>query len=105
MNNGLLGAAVALLALFAVARTAEASSPAAWDEFRAGIRAKCVAAAKRHLTRGIHVRVDPFGSESYGLALVTGYERHSTTPSQYLCVVGKRSGKAEIGGATEYYVK
>ena len=105
MTNTFFRAAVALLAPLVFVATAEASSPKAWDDFRADIRAKCAAASKRHLIKDIRVQVDPFGSESYGLALVSGFERHATTRSQYICVVGKRSGKVEFGSATEYYVK
>ena len=105
MTSRLFGAAVLALASILAAASAEASSPGAWDAFRADIRAKCAAASKRHLIKDIRVQVDPFGSESYGLALLSGFERHATTRSQYICVVGKRSGNVEFGGATEYYVK
>jgi hypothetical protein len=60
------------------------------------VRAKCLSAASPHMKR-IKISVDPFGSESYGLALVTGYEGGAKEPSRRICVVGKRGGRAELG--------
>ena len=98
-----LGAAV-VLAL--TTPFAAASSPDAWDAFRADVRAKCLAAAKGELTR-IRVRVDLFGSNSYGLALVSGARRDAPGVSvTRICVVPKgmhKSGKAELGDDTDSY--
>ena len=84
------------LALACLGGPAMASSSDAWEALRASVRAKCLAAAGPHLKR-IRISVDPFGSESYGLALVTGFESGAGAPSRRICVVGKRSGKAELG--------
>ena len=105
MAGKLLGRAAAWVAWMSIVASAQASSPAAWDSFRADIRAKCVAAGKRHLLTQVKAEVDPFGSESYGLAIVSGLDAHSPTRSRFICVVGKRSGKAELGGELQYYVK
>ena len=105
MNARFFGRAAALAAGISIVGAAHASSPAAWDAFRADIRAKCVAAGKRHLLTQVKAEVDPFGSESYGLAIVSGLDANSPTRSRFLCVVGKRSGKAELGGELQYYVK
>lgn len=61
---GVLGA----LASIARASAASASSPAAWDAFRSGLRAKRRAAARGRMTR-VQVQVETYGSESYGFAL------------------------------------
>lgn len=84
----LLGAALAV----AVASPASAATDEAWATFREEVRVACAA-----LTGGegaATVEVNPFGSESYGAALVTivadgAAERH-------VCIFDKRSGAAEL---------
>ena len=84
------------LGLVCLGGPAIASSNDSWEALRASVRAKCLASASGDMKR-IKISVDPFGSESYGLALVTGYESGATAPSRRICIVGKRSGKAELG--------
>ncbi|NRQ13978.1 hypothetical protein BHMPCIPO_01200 [Ensifer sesbaniae] len=71
-----LSAAAALLA-----SNAAASSGDAWETFRAEVSERCLAAASS-LEKASAV-VDPFGSESFGLALVIGTPkgfRHGCDP-------------------------
>ena len=79
----------------ATALPATASSDAAWEEFRARMKSECQTLAEAELN-DVSVRVDPFGSESYGMALVTGHQ--GETPVQRICVMDKQSRKVELGG-------
>ena len=87
----------------AAATGARASSEDAWDEMRTAVRNQCTRLAKAQNLGQVDVEVDPFGSESYGLALLVtgrkGKARNAGTDRgrAFLCVMDKRSGKAEIG--------
>ncbi|MEH6689992.1 MAG: hypothetical protein V7774_02270 [Pseudorhizobium pelagicum] len=87
----LLAAALALCA-----GTAEASSDDAWAAFAQTVETKCLAAAKDMLDAPRAV-VDPFGSESYGLAIVTGTAKGTTTEVSHICVMDKQTEAAELG--------
>ncbi|KKB77984.1 hypothetical protein VW35_12735 [Devosia soli] len=86
-----------LLALvFAVATPAFASSDDAWSEFATKVQDACLAATTEILTDARAV-VDPFGSESYGLAVITG-KVDATTTKSIVCVFNKQTEAVEIGG-------
>jgi hypothetical protein len=71
-----------------------ASSPAAWDEFRADVAAKCLAAAQASGMKKPEVLVHPLGTEAYGLAVLReGADKR-------ICVYGKQSKKVELTPAT-----
>ncbi len=74
---------------------AVASSDDAWAEFAAEVEQGCLAATEGVFTDPSAV-VDPFGSESYGLAIVSG-----TFPSggsaSIVCVFDKETGAVEVG--------
>ncbi|WP_338021851.1 hypothetical protein [Aquabacter cavernae] len=89
-------ARAALLAASLAPGMALASSSDAWDEFRVKVRAACLKAAAPQIPTGKAV-VDPFGSESYGLAVVTGTPKGGSKAAMLICVYDKTSGKAEIG--------
>lgn len=93
-------AGVAVLAVggaFLVHR-ASAASEEAWAEFRADVEAKCLEAAQP-LFADAAARVDPFGSESYGLALIEGPARGAEeTRIAAICVYDKQAQTVEIGG-------
>ncbi|MGE6782257.1 hypothetical protein ACQKGL_07020 [Ensifer adhaerens] len=86
-----LSAAVALFASNAVA-----SSGDAWESFRAEVSQKCLAAASS-LEKASTV-VDPFGSESFGLALVIGTPKGSEAAVTQICVFDKQKKTVELGG-------
>ncbi len=73
-----------------------AASDDAWAEFQAEVEAGCIAAAATLLSEATAV-VDPFGSESYGFAIVTGLTPAGTTAST-ICVMNKQTKAFEIGG-------
>lgn len=88
----LLSAALTTAALHAPAR---ASSDGAWDDFAKDVEKACKAAVQGTYVKP-RVIVDPYGSEAYGLAIVTGKLKAGGTAS-HICVYGKQSQKAEVG--------
>lgn len=83
-------------AFLAAAGAACASSNDAWQEFAADVEAKCRKAA--HATmEDAHAVVDPFGSEHYGMAIVTGKPRGANGFITHICVYDKQAKTAEIG--------
>lgn len=83
------------LALLAIAvgsiSAAHASSGDAWAEFAAEVEEGCRAATADYFTDPT-VIVDPFGSESFGLAIV------SSDTASIVCVFDKETKAVEIGG-------
>lgn len=77
--------------------TAHAASDDAWSEFRTEVGKACVSAAKGLVENG-EALVDPFGSESYGLAVVSGKAVGAKVTISAICVFDKKTKKAEIGG-------
>ena len=82
--------------------TAAASSSDAWAEFAAEVEQACITAAAGLVSKATAV-VDPFGSESYGLAVVTG-ENAAGTHSSIICVFDKQTKAVEIGGELDVVV-
>jgi hypothetical protein len=76
---------------------AEAASETAWEEFRATVDTACRDLVKDQVSEP-RTLVDPFGSSSYGLALVTGLPTGGDKEVGFICVYDKASGRAEIGG-------
>lgn len=79
------------------AGAAEAASPDAWSAFRTEVDKACVTAAKGLIENG-RALVDPFGSEHYGLAVVSGKAVGAKATISTICVFDKKTKKAEIGG-------
>jgi hypothetical protein len=79
-------------------RAASASSEEAWSAFQADVEAACREAAAPQFASSPSVRVDPFGSQSYGLALVSGRAKGADTDIAAICVYDKQTGAVEIGG-------
>ena len=77
--------------------TADASSSDAWEAFRQDVTKACIAATKGQIKKP-KLTVDPFGSDSYGLALVQGQSAHSKEVLSIICVYDKKSKKTEISG-------
>lgn len=91
-------AALLLAAALAAPLPARASSEAAWETFRQEVAAACEALLAGP---GPHrIEVNPFGSASYGLALVdvqTGSGEGATVETQG-CIYDKRTKAAELTG-------
>jgi hypothetical protein len=79
------------------AATAGAASDDAWKTFQANVGKACDAASKDLIENGKAV-VDPFGSPSYGLAVVTGRAVGAKVTISTICAYDKKTRKAEVGG-------
>lgn len=75
---------------------ATAASDDAWAEFAKEVEDACLTATKGVFTEPT-ATVDPFGSESYGLALVSG-AFPSGGEGAIICVFDKQAKTVEIGG-------
>lgn len=78
------------------AAPALASSDQAWAEFANEVRVKCLEAAAPVLTDA-KAAIDPFGSESFGLAVLTGKATGADVDVSYICVMNKQDGSIELG--------
>ena len=76
---------------------AYAASEDAWETFRTDVEAKCLTAAEALFETAV-ATVDPFGSESYGLALVRGKAKGADAEIAAICVYDKQAKTVEIGG-------
>lgn len=74
-----------------------ASSDDAWEEFAKDVAAKCTALAEGRIEQP-KVVVDPFGTESYGVAILTGKAVGADAVVSSICVYDKKTQTAEIGG-------
>ena len=83
-----------LTSLFAY--PAAASSGDAWKEFAAEVQAKCLGAVGGAIEQA-KVVVDPFGSESYGLAIVSGKAKGTEAHISQICVYDKTTKMVQIG--------
>lgn len=87
---------LALALLLGAVVPAAASSDDAWAEYAEKVRAGCLAAAEPMVTAAEAV-IDPFGSESFGLAVLTGKAKGGDATVSYICVMNKNDGSVEIG--------
>ena len=79
-----------------------AASDDAWAEFAADVERSCLQATSA-LLRNAQVIVDPFGSESYGLAMVRG-EVGEGQVATVICVFDKQTKAVQIGGELDISV-
>lgn len=89
-----------LLAGLVGTHTAHASSSDAWEEFRKDVHESCVAASQgaMNVTR---VEVDPHGSESYGFAVLYGFQTGEPKQKMLVCAYSKRDQTAEVSAPFE----
>jgi hypothetical protein len=85
----------ALVCLACFATPALASSEDAWVAFRATVGAACLALVKDQGT--VSAEVNPFGTQSYGVAIVTLASEAGT--DRMVCVYDKASHKAELSAS------
>ena len=85
------------LVLVPLSSTVLASSDDAWEEFAKDVAAKCTALAEGRIEQP-KVVVDPFGTESYGVAILTGKAVGADAIVSSICVYDKKSQAAELGG-------
>jgi hypothetical protein len=77
---------------------ASASSGDAWQAMRDKLRAGCLSEATAMGLGRIEINVDPFGSQSYGVAVLTKRGGGRKQNLAYVCVMDKKTGAFEIGG-------
>ncbi len=87
----------ALAIVTALATPAAASSDEAWAAFQDEVSAACLEAAAPQFASAT-ARVDPYGSESYGLALVSGKAKGADAEIAVICVYDKQAKTVEVGG-------
>ncbi|MDO5606617.1 MAG: hypothetical protein Q4G25_15800 [Paracoccus sp. (in: a-proteobacteria)] len=80
-----------------ISAPATASSPEAWDEFRKAVLDACTELAAPDAQSPIVAEVNPFGSESFGAALITKGQPDGTV-ERMICIYDKQDGRAEITG-------
>ena len=86
-------AAALALALLTPA-VGQASSPDAWAEFRADVRARCLAAGQAQAMKAPKVIVHPDGSPAYGIAVLI------ENTDKRICVYVKQTKAVELTPAT-----
>ncbi len=85
--------AFALAAILTVPSVAQASSEEAWREFREQVELACRALVDQPGV--VQIAVSPFGSQSYGAALVTVTAPEGTAEAM-ICVYDKKTQTAEL---------
>ncbi|WEF22911.1 hypothetical protein [Paracoccus sp. S3-43] len=73
---------------------ASASSEDAWRDFRADVETACLALTDAPDTPSVTVEVNPFGSESYGAAVLTVTQ--DTGTDRMICIFNKQTRATEI---------
>lgn len=82
--------------LLLAASPALASSDEAWAEFASEVETRCLEAAAPTLENAKAV-VDPFGSERFGLAILTGKAKGADATVSHICVMDKQTLTVELG--------
>jgi hypothetical protein len=77
---------------------ASASSGDAWQAMRDKLRTGCLSEATAMGLGRIEISADPFGSRSYGIAVLTKRGGDRKRNPAYVCVMDKKTGAFEIGG-------
>lgn len=83
--------------LMANPQPGNASSGDAWEEFENDVRNACLSAALGSLAVNT-IQIDPYGSESYGFAVMVGFEAGTTNERVMVCAYDKATQKAEVSG-------
>lgn len=87
--------AMALPLAIAAALPALSSSDEAWEEFRVAVETECGKLVEAPEAAKTEIEVNPFGSETYGAALVTVTLADETT-ERMICIYDKQAKTAEL---------
>jgi hypothetical protein len=98
------GGLLAALAVAIAGYVAVASPPDAWGEFRQKVASKCIALALGGDYEKAIAEVDPFGTQTWGIALVRGSLKKGLGEASAICVMDKKTGAAELGGERKAWV-
>lgn len=80
--------------------SSSASSPDAWEAFRVKVKANCEAKIKKHLDINT-LDIDPYGSESYGVAIATGTIKGERGIFSQVCIFNKVTEKIELSSVLQ----
>ncbi len=83
------------LGLIAAPMLGHAASDDAWSEFRENVETACLALVQAPETAQITIEVNPFGSETYGAALVT-VDYGDAGQDRQICIFDKQAKTAEL---------
>ncbi|WP_340647302.1 hypothetical protein [Phenylobacterium sp.] len=99
MTNALLRAALIGGALaLSLSASASASSDDAWIEFQKDVASRCkTAATKDSGVNAWTVSVSAFGSQRFGMAILTGKTKGGV-PVKYACAMDKKTKAVEVAG-------
>lgn len=86
------------IGLLAAPALVHAASEDAWEVFRASVEATCRNLIDPPEAADISIEVNPFGSESYGAALVT-VDFGEAGQDRQVCIYDKRAETAELTAA------
>ncbi|WP_337184785.1 hypothetical protein [Shinella sp.] len=86
---------LALLAVVVATPMAHASSPDAWEEFRADVEKSCLASLPEALGTP-NVFVEPTGTQSFGIAAIEGLSPESKSQITYVCIYDKQKQTVEV---------
>jgi glycerate kinase len=75
-----------------------ASSDDAWKIMRQKVRSGCVEKANAMKLGKVNVSVDPFGTQSYGTAIIIKHGASRQAKLAYICVMDKKTGLVEVSG-------
>ncbi len=95
MRGGLILLAGSLVGIGGMCR---ASTPEAWVEFEESVRAASEALIAGQAVSMTEIYVVPFGSESYGIALIHGFDSSTSVEMVYVTVYEKTTGNIEMSG-------
>ena len=91
----IIAALIAAPVAIAAALPALSSSEDAWAEFRASVQAECGKLVDAPADASTRIEVNPFGSETYGAALVT-VTLADGSADRMICIYDKQAQTAEL---------
>jgi hypothetical protein len=94
----MLRVCLGLMIGFGMIAPASASSEDAWQAMRDKLRTGCASKAIAMGLGRIAINVDPFGSQSYGIAVLTKRGGDRKQNVSYVCVMDKKTRVFEVSG-------
>lgn len=77
---------------------AAASSGDAWQRMREKVRSGCLLKASAVGTGNVEILVDPFGTPSFGAAILIKRGTPKAQSIAWICIMDKKTGTFELGG-------
>lgn len=83
------------LVLFGLSLNSIASTPDAWEEFRLNVKTSCEMEIKKSVDIDT-LKIDPYGTESFGVAIATGKSKETKENVSAVCIFDKVSEKVQV---------